>query len=196
MVHEGLGLIRLTAESAARRCVITPGHEVVVSGELTGGESPSVWVHQGFGLTGRVEGGRVPLTGENLTPGLGRVAGLWDGFGITPARPTSVIHDHDAPPVVLTASERLPGPQDLTDTERESAMDEVFSRSGSRLLGFGGTSHSTFACLLFVDSAFVDWWLDVTTLRIDLSVAMLPSSLWDDSGRLPPGVMPGSHARP
>lgn len=34
------------------------------------------------------------------------------------------------------------------------------------------------------------------TLRIDLSIAMLPASLWGEAGALPSDVMPGVHARP
>ncbi|KRE38422.1 hypothetical protein ASG73_05635 [Janibacter sp. Soil728] len=181
---------------AARRCVITPGDEVTVTGELTDGESPSVWVHQGFGLTGRVEGGQVRMEGRvQHGSGPARVTGVWDGQRIVSATSTPVADDA-APPVVLRASESLRGPQDLTDAERGSAMDTLYARAGDRLLGFGGTSHSTFACLLLVDLAFVDWWLDVSTLRIDLSIAMLPASLWDDAGMLPRHVLPGAHARP
>lgn len=187
----------MTANETALRCVITTGDEVVVSGELTDGECPSVWVHQGFGLTDRVQGGRVPLEG-GLQTGVGpsRVTGVWGGHRIASAALAPIADGDDAPPVVLRASESLSGPQDLSEAEREATMDEFFARAGDRLLSFGGTPHSTFACLLFVDSAFVGWWLDVTALRIDLSIAMLPASLWDDAGRLPPGVMPGAHARP
>lgn len=187
----------MTSEDEARRCVVTPGTEVVVSGELTGGEWPSVWVYQGFGLTDRVEGGQIPLEGEVQTgAGPSRVTGVWDGRLVASAVPMPFAGGRDAPPVVLRARESLRRPTEVPDAEREATMDELFARAGDRLLGFGGTPHSSFACLLFVDSAFVDWWLDVSTLRIDLSIAILPASLWDDVGMLPPSVLPGVHARP